>query len=309
MSSKPSKPSKSSNEPEIRRAIAQFSRPFRKNRWGRPAMGVVYFLAAWPVRWLLILLMRREYQGAENLPKRGGFIAVSNHVTELDSVTFGHFLLANHVSVRIMVKETMMHWPVVGFCAKHSRMIPVFRESAQAKDSLIAARAALQVGEVVGMFPEGTLTRDPGLWPMKPRTGAARLALETRVPVIPVAQWGAHRTLEPYGKWRFPPRGRVRVIAGPPVDLADLYGRFDDHEAITEAAGRISQALTGLIAQMRPGETPPEKLWDMKRDGDRYHRDRHRKGAGCGNPNGGKEEQRPDAGQAPHEPAKPPAEE
>lgn len=298
-----------SNESEIQRAITQFSRPFRKNPWGRPAMGVVYFLAAWPVRWLLMLLMRREYHGAENLPKGGGFIAVSNHVTELDSVTFGHFLLSNHVSVRIMVKETMMHWPVVGFCARHSRMIPVFRDTTQAADSLIAARAALKVGECVGMFPEGTLTRDPGLWPMKPRTGAARLALETRVPVIPVAQWGAHRTLEPYGKWRFPPRGRVQVIAGSPVDLRDLYGKHNDHEAITEAANRISSALTGLVAQMRPGETPPEKLWDMKRDGDRYHREKRRQGAGSGNSGDGKDGLRPDVGSAPHESAKPPADE
>lgn len=264
------------SESEIKRAITQFSKPFRKNRYGRPAQGVVYFLAAWPVRWLLMLLMRRHYRGAENLPREGGFIAVSNHVTELDSVTFGHFLLANGVSPRMMVKEPMMHWPVVGFCAKHSRMIPVFRESAQAKDSLIAAKAALQVGEIVGMFPEGTLTRDPELWPMKPRTGAARLALEMRVPVIPVAQWGAHRTLEPYGKWRFPPRGRVELLAGPPVDLADLYGKQDDHEAITEAAGRIHRALTGLLQELRPGETPPAKPWDMRVDGDRYHRERRK---------------------------------
>lgn len=266
-------------ETEISRAVAQFSKPFRRNPWGRPAMGVVYFLTSWPVRWLLMVLMKRHYQGGENLPRQGGFIAVSNHVTELDSVTFGHFLLAHHCSARMMMKATMMRWPVVGFCARHARMIPVFRESAQAKDSLIAAKAALASGEVIGMFPEGTLTRDPGLWPMKPRTGAARLALETRMPVIPVAQWGAHRVLEPYGKWHFPPRARLDILAGPPVELSDLYGKQEDYAAITEAAGRINRDLTQLVARLRPGEIPPEKPWDMKREGDRYHRNRQEKPA------------------------------
>ncbi|MCI6583634.1 MAG: 1-acyl-sn-glycerol-3-phosphate acyltransferase [Mobiluncus sp.] len=261
------------SEEEIRTAIDQFSKPFRKNRAGRPALGFAYAFAAAPVRLLLILLMKRRYLGAENLPVEG-FIAAANHVTELDSTTFGHFLLANKVSVRIMIKESMMHWPVIGFFAKRSRMIPVFRSSSHAADSLAAAKAALRVGECVGIFPEGTLTRDPQLWPMKGHTGAARLALETRVPVVPIAQWGAHRTLEPYGKLHWPPRGLVQVRAGAPVDLADLYGRQDDHEAVEEATARIMRAITDLLATLRPGETPPapDKIWDMKRDGDRYHR-------------------------------------
>ena len=269
---------KSSN-PDRTRLVAQFSRPFRLNRAGRPAMGWVYFWASLPVRAVLIALMKRHYAGVENLPQSGGFIAVSNHVTEIDSVTFSHFLVANHYSPRMLMKEEMMHWPVVGFCARHSRMIPVFRETSQAADSLIAAKAALKVGECVGMFPEGTLTRDPELWPMKGHTGAARLALETQVPVVPVAQWGAHKTLAPYGKLHWPPRGRLSMVAGPPVDLSDLYGKHDDHEAVTEATRRIMADLTELLRSLRPGEEPPAKVWDMKVDGDRYGRQRkHPKG-------------------------------
>ncbi|MCV0021888.1 1-acyl-sn-glycerol-3-phosphate acyltransferase, partial [Mobiluncus curtisii] len=133
------------------RLVAQFSRPFRLNRAGRPAMGWVYFWASLPVRGVLIALMKRHYTGVEHLPESGGFIAVSNHVTEIDSVTFAQFLVANHYSPRMLVKEEMMHWSVVGFCARHSRMIPVFRETSHAADSLIAAKAALKVGECVGM--------------------------------------------------------------------------------------------------------------------------------------------------------------
>lgn len=258
------------------RAVAQFSKPFRKNRSGRPAAGFIYFWASIPVRLVLIALMKRCYSGAENLPKEG-FIAVGNHVTELDSVTFGHYLLSNHVSVRILMKEAMLHWPVVGFCARHSRMIPVFRASEHAADSLVAAKAALHVGECVGIFPEGTLTRDPNLWPMRAHTGVARLALDTRKPVIPIAQWGAHRTLPPYGKLHWPPRGEVAVSAGKAVDLSDLYDKPSDHDAVDTATERIMDALTAQLATLRPGETPPEKRWDMKVDGDRYHRDVRRK--------------------------------
>ena len=87
---------KKSTNPDRTRLVAQFSRPFRLNRAGHPAMGGVYFWASLPVRAVLIALMKRHYAGMENLPESGGFIAVSNHVTEIDSVTFSHFLIANH---------------------------------------------------------------------------------------------------------------------------------------------------------------------------------------------------------------------
>lgn len=270
--------SKESNT-DINSLVSRFSRPFRRNRAGHPAMGGVYFWASTPVRAVLIALMKRSYRGVGNLPQEGGFIAISNHVTELDSLTLGHFLIANHYSPRMLMKEELMHVPVVGFCARHSRMIPVFRESEHASDSLVVAKAALEVGECIGIYPEGTLTRDPDLWPMKAHTGAARLALETRVPVIPVAQWGAQKTLEPYGKLHWPPRGKVTMVAGKAVDLHDLYGKQDDHEAVVEATRRIMADLTGLLRGLRPGEQPPAKIWDMKVDGDRYHRDKSKKKA------------------------------
>ena len=62
------------------------------------------------------------------------------------------------------------------------------------------AIAAIESGEAVVVYPEGTLTRDPALWPMTGKTGAARIALATGCPVIPMAQWGAQRVLAPYGK-------------------------------------------------------------------------------------------------------------
>ena len=76
------------------------------------------------------------------------------------------------------------------------------------------------------VYPEGTITRDPDLWPMTGKSGAARIALATGCPVIPVGQWGAHQLLAPYSKKPdLFPRKKIIVLAGDPVDLSDLLDR------------------------------------------------------------------------------------
>ena len=102
--------------------------------------------------------------------------------------------------------------------------IPVERQSAQSADALLAAVAAVGQGQAVVIYPEGTITRDPDLWPMKGKTGAARIALRTGCPVVPIGQWGAQELM--YGtEIGFPkllPRKTLRLIAGDPVPLDDL---------------------------------------------------------------------------------------
>ena len=80
-------------------------------------------------------------------------------------------------------------------------------------------------GECVVVYAEGTLTRDPDLWPMAGKTGAARIALATGCPVLPMAAWGPQDLLAPYGKRpHLLGRATMQVTVGPPVDLADLSG-------------------------------------------------------------------------------------
>jgi 1-acyl-sn-glycerol-3-phosphate acyltransferase len=106
-------------------------------------------------------------------------------------------------------------------------------------------------------YPESTVTRDPDLWPMAARTGAARAALATGVPVIPIAQWGAQRIL-PYGSLRphLLPRTTVKIVAGPPVDLSAFEGKPLTTQILREATEAIMKDITGLLAGIR-GETPP----------------------------------------------------
>lgn len=213
-------------------------------------------------------ITRRDWHGAEHLPQEGGWLAAANHVTMVDPLTFAHFLYDNGFAPKVLAKESLFRVPVVGRILRRSGQIPVHRNSARAKESLASAVTALEAGECVAVFPEGTLTREPDMWPMIGRTGVARLALTTRAPVVPIAQWGAHRLLARYGKLLRPlPRKRVTVVAGPPVDLSDLYDRPQDAATLREATERIMAAITTMLEDIR-GEKAPATRFDPRRSGD-----------------------------------------
>jgi 1-acyl-sn-glycerol-3-phosphate acyltransferase len=218
------------------------------------------------VRPLLFAVTRRDWHGAENLPREGGFIVAANHLTNADPFTFAHFLYDNGVAPRILGKASLFTVPVVGYILRASGQVPVYRNTAQAGESLRSAFAALREGECVAIYPEGTLTRDPDLWPMTAKTGVARLALTTRLPVIPVAQWGAHRLLGRYSKVpHLFPRKRITVVAGPPVDLADLYDRPMDAATLREATDRVMADVTRMLEEIR-GEKAPVEPFVMRRE-------------------------------------------
>ena len=217
------------------------------------------------VRAVLFATTRPDWHGAEHLPTEGGFIAVANHMTEADPLTFAHYLWDNGHVPRVLAKSSLFSVPVLGAVLRATGQIPVHRETAAAGDSLRAAVTAVEQGECVAIFPEGTLTRDPDLWPMVGRTGVARLALTTRAPVVPVAQWGPQDLLARYGKVPRPfPRKKVTIVAGPPVDLSDLYDRPLDNQTLREATERVMVDITRLLEQIR-GEQAPAQRHDMRR--------------------------------------------
>ncbi len=219
------------------------------------------------VRPLMLAMTRRDWHGTENFPTEGGFIVASNHMTNIDPLTFAHFLWDNGVVPRILAKASLFNVPVLAGILRATGQIPVHRNTTAAGESLTAAVAAIGDGEVVAVFPEGTLTRDPDLWPMVGKTGIARLALSTQAPVIPVAQWGPQLLLGRYKKLLKPiPPKKVTVVAGPPVHLDDLYGRPQDTKTLREATERVMAAITDLLAQIRD-EEPPATRFDMRRPG------------------------------------------
>lgn len=206
-------------------------------------------------------LTKRQWRGMEHLPKTGGVVVATNHLSHADPLTLAHFIDAAGRVPRFLAKSDLFEAPVIGSIVRGAGQIPVYRETADAVEALRMAVAAVRSGECVVVYPEGTLTRDPGLWPMVGKTGAARIGLMTGAPVVPVAQWGPQHLLAPYH--RFPtllPRHLVQVWAGSPVDLDDLRDRELTREVLHEATGRVMNAIVGMLEIMRGEKAPPTRF-------------------------------------------------
>lgn len=213
--------------------------------------------------WLLRRLVDVDWDDATQLPRTGGVIVVSNHISNFDPPALAHYLIWHGRWPRALGKLDLWKVPIVGWLAKRTGQIPVERGTERAKDALVHARAALEAGECIVIYPEGTITADPDTWPMTARPGAARLALQTGYPVVPLGQWGANDVMP--GKkpvWpRFRPRRTMVFRMGDPVRLDDLDA--GDGEAVRIAGARIIAALTGLVSEIR-GIDAPADVYDIR---------------------------------------------
>jgi len=217
------------------------------------------------IRPLLNLIAKRDWRGVENLPKSGAAIAVCNHISYVDPLLFTHFLYDSGRAPRYLGKASLFKLPIIGRVLLGAGQIPVERETSVASDALQHAIAFLKAGHLLGVYPEGTLTRDVNYWPMKAKTGIARLAILTQVPVIPCAQWGAQKILPAYSKKpRLFPRTKVIVKAGTPLDFSKWYGKAEDPVAVEEATAYVMSAITNLLEEIR-GEKAPSEVFDPKK--------------------------------------------
>lgn len=239
----------------------------RGHEVARRKAGAAFRFAVAVLRPPLMALTRRDWRGAEHLPTRGGFVIAPNHISHIDPITVAHFLWDNGYPVRYLGKEALFRVPVAGRIIAGAGQIPVLRESGDAGKALSAAVDAVRAGECVGIYPEATLTRDPGLWPMLGKTGAARVALTTGCPVIPLAHWGEHEILPPYAtRPHLFPRKTIHAWAGPPVDLSAFHGRPLDVQTLRGATDAILADITSLLEKIR-GEPAPEQRWDPRASG------------------------------------------
>jgi 1-acyl-sn-glycerol-3-phosphate acyltransferase len=212
---------------------------------------------------LLRLLVRHRWQGKENIPETGGIILAPNHLSYADWPTIALFSdsYARRYPV-FMIKSPVFSVKFIGPLLYKVGQLPVYRGRGDAGLVLKQAEQALKAGACVIVYPEGTATRDPDLWPMVGKTGAARLALTTGAPVIPIAHWGAQDIL-PYGskKPNLFPRKTVRMAAGPPVDLSAYHGQRLSASTLRAATADIMADITGLLATIRQA-TPPAVPWN-----------------------------------------------
>jgi 1-acyl-sn-glycerol-3-phosphate acyltransferase len=219
------------------------------------------------VKPLLLATTTRTWVGGEKLPETGGCIVVFNHVSHVDPLIAAHFVYDHGRLPRYLAKSGLFKNRVLGFFLTAAGQIPVERLTKSAVGAYDAAVAAVRNGECVVVYPEGTLTRDPAQWPMTGKTGAARIALETGCPVIPVGQWGPQQLLAPYARRpHLFPRKHITMRAGDPVDLSDLVALPRTPEVVQQATDRIMAALTEQVALIR-GEVAPAERFDPRRAG------------------------------------------
>jgi 1-acyl-sn-glycerol-3-phosphate acyltransferase len=132
---------------------------------------------------------RITYVGGENIPDRGGAVVAINHTSYVDWLPAALAMHRRRRRLRFMIKAEMQRVKVVNFLIKHTRTIPVDRSSGAGAYALAVQR--LREGELVGVYPEATISRSFELKEFK--TGAARMAVEAGVPIVPVIVWGAQR--------------------------------------------------------------------------------------------------------------------
>lgn len=198
------------------------------------------WLAAW-FRWTI--------EGSEHIPREGGALLAFNHIAYLDPLAAAYVVDRAKRRPRFLAKSELFEDKRIAWILRGAKQIPVRRGTADAPMALDGAMDALRSGEIVVIFPEGTVTADPDLNPSPAKSGVARLALATGAPVIPAALWGtANVWTKGYGKnWR--PRQDICVSMGPPLDLSGFPNEPSAWRAVGE---RVMEAIGVLLAGIRP---------------------------------------------------------
>lgn len=230
-----------------------------------------FWLAAAVVVPAVGLLAKIEIEGGEHLPENGPYVLAPNHYSEFDPIIIAVATWRLGRAPRFMAKESLFRVPVVGAVLRGLGMIPVSRTtSASAAGQAIAQAAELVAdGRGVIVYPEGSLTREPDLWPMRGKSGAVRVAVAGDIPIIPVATWGVQAILPRYGKLSlWPLRKRVRVRFGPRVELPFVAGQTPAPAQLVAGTDAVMGRIAGLLGELRD-EQPPAQRWNPGEHGQR----------------------------------------
>jgi 1-acyl-sn-glycerol-3-phosphate acyltransferase len=196
------------------------------------------------------------YQGLENIPEHGGAVIAINHTSYIDWLPAALAVHYRHRRLRFMIKAEMADVQIVSFLIRHTGTIPVDRRAGAG--AYAAAVERLRAGEFVGVYPEATISRSFDLKEFK--TGAARMAAEAAVPIVPLIVWGAQRRWtkdhpKTLGRAKIP----MTVAIGPPIRARETMGQ-------TDAAMR--EAMTTLLNDVQQSYEHPEgAFWVPRRMG------------------------------------------
>jgi 1-acyl-sn-glycerol-3-phosphate acyltransferase len=203
--------------------------------------------------------------------RHGPLILAANHVSPVDPIIMTAACSVAGIAPRFLATGGLFRAPVAGWVMRKSGHLRVDRGTTQVARALPDAAAALKANSIVMVYPEGRIGLDPWMWPERGKTGVARMAALSGAPVVPVAQWGAHRVL-PYSA----PQGIagavlravrrrpvVQVRFGRPVDLSGLTGTAGARAM--RATQRIVEAIDETLVPLRPGEMQTPRHVDRTR--------------------------------------------
>lgn len=209
------------------------------------------------------LMVKLRIKPGSALPAQGPFILSPNHYSEIDPIVMGVVVWKLRRTPRFLAKASLFKVPGLAWLLRFTGQIPVEREAgARLGEPLKAAALLAERGQGVIVYPEGTLTKDPDLWPMVGKSGAIRMALEQGIPLYPAAHWGTQNLMGRYAKKiRVFPRTTIDVVIGKPLDLSRFEGKPLTRELLAKATEMLMKEIATLVGQLR-NEKPPAKRFD-----------------------------------------------
>ncbi|HEX4189431.1 MAG TPA: lysophospholipid acyltransferase family protein [Marmoricola sp.] len=204
--------------------------------------------------WFKLGDVRIAMTGAENIPLTGGALVAVNHLSFVDYVLAGYPGAERNRLTRFMAKKEVFDHAIGGPVMRSFHHIAIDRASGQG--GMDEARRYLDDGELVGIFPEGTISRSFELQPLK--TGAVRIAADAGVPLIPIVLWGTQRFLTKGKPSDFKRHKTVAIEVGEPMHPKPE----DNANAVTaDLQGRMESMLKRLIESHPADEQPPGSWW------------------------------------------------
>lgn len=203
--------------------------------------------------WFKLGDVRLDKRGTEHIPRTGGALLAVNHLSYVDYLMAGYPGVDQGRLTRFIAKKEVFDHPIGGPVMRSFHHLPIDRSAGQ--EGMDLAVEKLKAGEIVGIFPEGTISRSFLIKDIK--TGAVRIAAEAGVPLIPVVLWGTQRFLTKGRKRDFGRHKTVSVLVGEP-----MHPTGEDYVAETaELKSRMEKMLDELIRAYPAEEQPPGSWW------------------------------------------------
>ena len=204
----------------------------------------------WTVLPILRVWFRWRFDGLDVIPATGPALIACNHASYLDPLVNAYAVVRAGRRPRFLAKEDLFRAFGIRWAMKGTKQIPVARGTGD-QSPLRNAEAALRAGEVVVIYPEGTVTTRPDGLPMEGKTGAVRLALTAGVPIIPMVSWGSAPVWQKSGPGSLRPGRPVWVRAGEPIDVAASGVEIDAHEDVRLLTAELMATLTREVEALR----------------------------------------------------------